>query len=321
MEQQRNLVDLSPRDERGKNDSNKNDSSTEVCMIEVSAVDEDNNKAVKTFKVSRDNSLTILQEHWGNVWGIRPQVIGFEREGVPVDHSKTPRQLGWTGDVSVTAVPLEDEESAGGAKNGVAKRSAAEAANKDPHVLKNRAKAVVAAPSGGRSASSPARGRAAAKVVGSGSKSAGSPPTTSKAKAASPARGEKGSSMPTAKAKAEASPARKDKKTKTSPAAKAKAKAKSKTKAKLKTTTKTKAKAKTKPQPKTNAKRKAESLECPRDADRIAWQRNNPKRAGSQAHERYEQYKKAKTVAEAFGLGALKVDISHDFENGFMQRV
>eukprot|EP00931_Biecheleriopsis_adriatica_P009792 TRINITY_DN11087_c0_g1_i1.p1 TRINITY_DN11087_c0_g1~~TRINITY_DN11087_c0_g1_i1.p1 ORF type:complete len:430 (+),score=128.82 TRINITY_DN11087_c0_g1_i1:116-1291(+) len=50
---------------------------------------------------------------------------------------------------------------------------------------------------------------------------------------------------------------------------------------------------------------------------RIQYRDENPKRAGSKAHERYEKYKAAKTVAEAIRLGAVRGDVSNDVKQGF----
>ncbi|CAE7873611.1 Ubiquitin-conjugating enzyme E2Q-like protein [Symbiodinium microadriaticum] len=44
---------------------------------------------------------------------------------------------------------------------------------------------------------------------------------------------------------------------------------------------------------------------------------HNPKRAGSKAHERFQCYKVAKTVAEALRLGASRSDITSDIKAGF----
>eukprot|EP00443_Scrippsiella_acuminata_P074926 CAMPEP_0115555180 /NCGR_PEP_ID=MMETSP0271-20121206/97689_1 /TAXON_ID=71861 /ORGANISM="Scrippsiella trochoidea, Strain CCMP3099" /LENGTH=59 /DNA_ID=CAMNT_0002988955 /DNA_START=15 /DNA_END=191 /DNA_ORIENTATION=- len=44
----------------------------------------------------------------------------------------------------------------------------------------------------------------------------------------------------------------------------------------------------------------------------LAFRQDNPKRSGTKAHERYEQYKAAKSVAEALRMGALRPDITND---------
>lgn len=43
----------------------------------------------------------------------------------------------------------------------------------------------------------------------------------------------------------------------------------------------------------------------------------NPKKRGSEAYDRYEQYKWARTVGEALRRGAAKGDIKYDLEKGF----
>lgn len=58
----------------------------------------------------------------------------------------------------------------------------------------------------------------------------------------------------------------------------------------------------------------------PEGDEAIVFQAANPKKAGSNAHGRYEKYKKATTVKQALGLGADKADIAHDFKKGFMKR-
>ena len=51
----------------------------------------------------------------------------------------------------------------------------------------------------------------------------------------------------------------------------------------------------------------------------IELQGANPKQAGSESFERYEKYKHARTVAEAFHLGASKKDLQHDRRKGFLK--
>jgi hypothetical protein len=53
----------------------------------------------------------------------------------------------------------------------------------------------------------------------------------------------------------------------------------------------------------------------------IRLQQENPKRAGAKAHDRYQKYKKAKTVEEALGLGAYKGDLLFDLKAGFLTLV
>jgi len=62
------------------------------------------------------------------------------------------------------------------------------------------------------------------------------------------------------------------------------------------------------------------SDETPQDTEPITFATNNPKRQGSSAFERYEKYKRARTVSEALNLGAVKGDIMHDFKRGFLKR-
>eukprot|EP00928_Gymnodinium_smaydae_P035527 TRINITY_DN24991_c0_g2_i2.p1 TRINITY_DN24991_c0_g2~~TRINITY_DN24991_c0_g2_i2.p1 ORF type:complete len:338 (+),score=77.83 TRINITY_DN24991_c0_g2_i2:101-1114(+) len=45
----------------------------------------------------------------------------------------------------------------------------------------------------------------------------------------------------------------------------------------------------------------------------------NPKRSGSEAHLRFEKYKKAKTIGEFFKLGGVPGDLKHDCKNGFVK--
>lgn len=49
----------------------------------------------------------------------------------------------------------------------------------------------------------------------------------------------------------------------------------------------------------------------------IAYKSENPKRSGSQAQQRYDKYKAAKTVGEAVRLGASRGDIQNDMDKGF----
>lgn len=57
------------------------------------------------------------------------------------------------------------------------------------------------------------------------------------------------------------------------------------------------------------------------DKDRIRYRQDNPKQHGSHAHSLYEQYKRAKTLAEARDLGARPIDFAHDYNWGFMSVV
>jgi hypothetical protein len=54
--------------------------------------------------------------------------------------------------------------------------------------------------------------------------------------------------------------------------------------------------------------------------DAIEFQQTNPKRSGSSAADRYDKYKKAKTVNEALSLGAVPGDIPNDFKKGYLKR-
>lgn len=58
----------------------------------------------------------------------------------------------------------------------------------------------------------------------------------------------------------------------------------------------------------------------PGDNDSIEYQQNNPKQAGKGGWERYEKYKKAKTIKEALELGAVRGDIKYDWQRGFYKR-
>jgi len=55
------------------------------------------------------------------------------------------------------------------------------------------------------------------------------------------------------------------------------------------------------------------------DTTVLKYQESNPKRAGSKAHQRFEIYMKAKTVAEFLKLGGLKADLRYDADKGFVE--
>lgn len=57
------------------------------------------------------------------------------------------------------------------------------------------------------------------------------------------------------------------------------------------------------------------------DGTQISFCAENPKRAGTKAHERYERYKLAKTVAEAIEFGASRSDITADIKNGYCTKL
>lgn len=52
---------------------------------------------------------------------------------------------------------------------------------------------------------------------------------------------------------------------------------------------------------------------------RIDFTQSNPKRRGTAAFDRYEKYKKAKSVQEALEAGAIVGDLAHDFDKGFLK--
>lgn len=54
--------------------------------------------------------------------------------------------------------------------------------------------------------------------------------------------------------------------------------------------------------------------------DEIVFQESNPKPKDSQAHDRYDAYKVARTVREALSLGASRDDIAYDLKRGFLRR-
>lgn len=65
--------------------------------------------------------------------------------------------------------------------------------------------------------------------------------------------------------------------------------------------------------------RMAKSAGCLSE-DEIAFQELNPKPEGSQARDRYNAYKAARTVREALALGASKDDLAYDRKRGFLRR-
>ena len=58
----------------------------------------------------------------------------------------------------------------------------------------------------------------------------------------------------------------------------------------------------------------------PGEHEPIEYDQTNFKRPGSSGHERYEKYKKAKTIKEALELGAFRGDIKYDWQRGFYKR-
>jgi len=63
---------------------------------------------------------------------------------------------------------------------------------------------------------------------------------------------------------------------------------------------------------------KKEPLPSPHEE--IEFVQQNPKKAGGKGFDRYELYKKAKTIAEAMALGAAKGDILFDWERKWFRR-
>jgi len=58
-----------------------------------------------------------------------------------------------------------------------------------------------------------------------------------------------------------------------------------------------------------------------KEGEMIRFEQKNPKRSSEPPYERYEKYKKAKTVQQALHLGALRADIRWDFKMGFLKRL
>ena len=57
------------------------------------------------------------------------------------------------------------------------------------------------------------------------------------------------------------------------------------------------------------------------DDDNIIFDKINPKKKSSDSYRRYENYKSALTVGDAYNLGACYKDIRHDLDNGFAKVV
>lgn len=51
---------------------------------------------------------------------------------------------------------------------------------------------------------------------------------------------------------------------------------------------------------------------------RLCFLQDNPKRAGTKCHARYERYKHATTVGQALSCGMLAPDLDNDFKHGFV---
>lgn len=54
------------------------------------------------------------------------------------------------------------------------------------------------------------------------------------------------------------------------------------------------------------------------DSTVVEYVAENPKRKNSKAYERFEKYKKAKTIAEFFSLGGTRGDLRYDEHKGFV---
>lgn len=90
--------------------------------------------------------------------------------------------------------------------------------------------------------------------------------------------------------------------------------------AKKKAAPKAKAKAKAKATKEGESKGRRSKFESiyPEDAKLTLVQKENPKKAGSAAAERYEAYKGAKKVRDALQQGATYQDIAYDVGRGFI---
>jgi len=65
---------------------------------------------------------------------------------------------------------------------------------------------------------------------------------------------------------------------------------------------------------------KASHGAIPGDDEKILFKQTNPKRSGASSYTRYDKYKAATTIREAYTMGAMKGDIKHDWEKGYFSR-
>eukprot|EP00931_Biecheleriopsis_adriatica_P018440 TRINITY_DN12928_c0_g1_i1.p1 TRINITY_DN12928_c0_g1~~TRINITY_DN12928_c0_g1_i1.p1 ORF type:complete len:292 (-),score=79.17 TRINITY_DN12928_c0_g1_i1:29-904(-) len=250
--------------------------------------------------------LRILAEAWATRHNIPASAVALEDEhGNRLDLTKPPTEYGWQVDaqekVRLMAFPVDEEymeqaapappssappvQSAGSPAEETAPASAGskrEGASLEEEQAKGK-RTRSAQPSGSSSA-------------GKNSKSGASPASSSAPGA--PSEGKSEASKASAK-QAQAVPKQKTDSPKPKPKPKA-------------------SDAEAKP-------RKAEGFgandgDLPNPDEAIVFCQTNPKKAGGTAWDRYESYKKAKTVKEAMELGAAKGDIAYDWKKGFFKR-
>ena len=61
--------------------------------------------------------------------------------------------------------------------------------------------------------------------------------------------------------------------------------------------------------------------EMEKNKTKINFKKQNPKKEGTKAHEKYEKYKSATTIGKALELGATMRDLQNDFEKGFVAKM
>jgi len=263
--------------------------SSGVVTIIVKAESEDDQQYEWRETLSLTEKVSKVAHSWASAHGVPSTAVGFDDlDNNEVPLTETPAELGWTNgqEVELKAFPTEDrfmEQGQAGEEEGGALPPAAGAGQVEDEAAakKLKAKAADAEPNTKADDNPPeAANSAAAPAQG----------TSSSASRA------KGTTASTSKQEAKTAPAR------------------GKAAAPSASSRRGAAAAAPAPTP------PADPSAMPGDAEEIVFQQVNPKREGSSSHTRYEQYKFAKTVAQALTLGAVKGDIAHDWKRGFLKR-
>ena len=72
------------------------------------------------------------------------------------------------------------------------------------------------------------------------------------------------------------------------------------------------------PVPAASSKKRKRNKRCTDSSVTLAFGQNNPKRAASKSHARYEKYKSATTLADFYARGGTPADIKHDEAHGYL---
>lgn len=258
---------------------------TGVVHIVVRAESEDDQQYEWRETLAITDKVSKVAIDWATAHGVPSSSVGFDdMNNMEVPLTETPADLGWMAgqEVELKAYPTEDRYMEQAGEQGAVPDDAAEGENaaSEGQGAEEAVNASEQAPAAAAAAS------AQLEAAASPANQAERPKAATAPAAASSSSKPEAKPAPRAKATAAKSSARG---AAASPASVAVAAA-------------------------------ADTGGVPEDSEDILFEQANPKREGSGAFERYEKYKRARSVSEALRLGAVKGDVAHDYKKGFLKR-